>query len=407
MLVSSLGVILISQQGRRVLSRYDTASLVSVLALRSLVDMTIDESGSQAAYRSITSRTKRAYAVALSVNVAVGVMVSSSLVSALIALPSFLLAAGALLTGWQRPPHRGLFISALVVSSVTLIWSAIYQSTPLGSMGFGIAAGLWIIHQHRSKRLLALAACVLIIAMNILLPWLVTGDDLNWGLILPMMVFGVIWVLVLVEGDREQQFYDQLNRAKDAEREMSILRERNRFAADLHDIQGHTLHVIKLKAAVAARLQHSDPERAAAELAAIQRLTAETIEQSRSLAHSTHQLVLAAELANAVDLLEAASVAVQVKDSRGAGSVHEAAFALVLREGTTNVLRHSQADQVWVTITDDCLSIRNNGVAPGDEPALRGLATLRQRLGEDGGTLSVQQEGRTFAVTVSFARETV
>lgn len=159
--------------------------------------------------------------------------------------------------------------------------------------------------------------------------------------------------------------------------------------------------------AAAALLQHTDPERAAAELAAIQRLTAETIEQGRSLAHSTHQLVLAAELANAVDLLEAARIAVQVEDSRGGGLAHEAAFALVLREGTTNVLRHSQADQVWITITDDSLSIRNNGAAPGTEPALRGLATLQQRIGQEGGRLSVSQERSTFTVAVSFAKDPV
>lgn len=369
--------------------------------------MSIDQAESQAAYRSITSRTKRAYGVAVTVNLVMGVLISASWVSAVIALPSVLLAVAALLTGWQKGLHRGLFLTALVMSTATLIWSALSQSTPLGSMGFGIIVGLWIIHQNRSKRLLALAACLVIVAVNTLLPWLVTDEELDWSWIFPMMVFGIIWVIVIVEGDREQQFYDQLNRAKDAEREMSILRERNRFAADLHDIQGHTLHVIKLKAAVAARLQHTDPERAAAELAAIQRLTAETIEQGRSLAHSTHQLVLAAELANAVDLLEAARIAVQVEDSRGGGLAHEAAFALVLREGTTNVLRHSQADQVWITITDDSLSIRNNGAAPGTEPALRGLATLQQRIGQEGGRLSVSQERSTFTVAVSFVKDPV
>lgn len=167
-------------------------------------------------------------------------------------------------------------------------------------MGFGIIAGVWIVHHCRRKRLMAATACVVIIGVNILLTWL------------------------------------------------------------------------------------------------------------DSLAHSTHRLALAAELSNAVDLLEAARVTVQVDDSREVTSpAHETAFALALREGTTNVLRHSQADQVCITITDESLSIRNNGAVRGDEPTLRGLATLQQRIADDGGVLSVHQEDGTFTVTVSFVKETV
>lgn len=369
--------------------------------------MTTDEAASQAAYHSITSRTRKAYVTALCVNVGMGALVSSSWLSALTAMPSVLLAAAVLLTGWQRRPRRALLAGAVLIASGTLIWSAISQSTPLGSMGFGITAAVWIIHQPRPRRLLALLVCLLIVTANLLLPWLVAGQAQNWAMTVPMMIFGVIWVVVIVESHREHELYERLNRAKDAEREMSILRERNRFAADLHDIQGHTLHVIKLKAAVAERLQHTDPQRAAQELAAIQRLTAETIEQGRSLAHSTHRLILAAELANAVELLEAAGIVVQVQNPGTGHRAHEAAFALVLREGTTNILRHSQADRVWISITGDSLSISNDGAA-GNRPGRQGgLANLRQRIGDAGGTLSIDHDRDSFTVSVRFGQEGV
>ena len=101
-----------------------------------------------------------------------------------------------------------------------------------------------------------------------------------------------------------------VERAMEAEREASLLRERSRIAADLHDIQGHTLHVIKLKAAVAARVQQSDPARTAEELAAIQELVAESIDQGRRLVASAQRLSFAHELTNAIGLFEAAGIEV-------------------------------------------------------------------------------------------------
>ncbi|WP_120004592.1 sensor histidine kinase [Nesterenkonia muleiensis] len=367
--------------------------------------MTTVAATSQAAYRTITSRTRRAYATALCVNVGIGALISSGWLSIVMVMPSIGLASAVLLTGWQRPPHRPLLISSALVSGATLAWSALSQSTPLGSLGFGITAAVWIIHQRRPRRPLALLVCLVIITVNVLMVWMVAGQVQDWVATVPMMVFGLIWVLVIVEGNREFQLYDLLNRAKDAEREASILRERSRFAADLHDIQGHTLHVIKLKAAVAARLQHTDPERTAEELAAIQRLTAETIEEARSLAHSTHRLVLAAELANAVELLEAAGISIEVQNAGAQDTAFDADFALVLREATTNILRHSRAERVGLTITEDSLTICNDGAPREQRGTLGGLANLRQRISTTaGGVLSVDQDGEMFTVSAQFGQ---
>ena len=176
-----------------------------------------------------------------------------------------------------------------------------------------------------------------------------------------------------------------------------------RFAADLHDIQGHTLHVIKLKAAVAAKLQHTDPVRVAAELADIERLTAETIDQAQHLVNSTRQLSFPAELANATALLGAAGIEVSVEGEARPGA-HEEVFALVLREATTNILRHPSARTVRIVVTAHGLVISNDGAA-GPARAERGLAALRERVARAGGTLEVANEGDDFTLRLQVDRE--
>lgn len=209
-------------------------------------------------------------------------------------------------------------------------------------------------------------------------------------------VTAVFWM-----NDLSWRLFTELDAMRRSEAELAVMKERFRFAADLHDIQGHTLHVIKLKAAVAARLQHSDPDRTAAELAEIQRLTAETIDQGRELANSTFRLSFESELANAVNLLEAAGIRVSIGRAPGVKVAHDAVFALVLREATTNILRHSQARNFTVTVTEGDLTVMNDGAA-GPVNGPRGLAGLSVRAAEAGGVLTHTHKGSSFTVSLGF-----
>lgn len=160
-----------------------------------------------------------------------------------------------------------------------------------------------------------------------------------------------------------------------------------------------TLHVIKLKAAVAARLQHIDPERVAAELAEIERLTGETIDQAQHLVNSTRRPSFTSELANATALLTAAGIGVDVSggDTHRAGD--EDIFALVLREATTNILRHPAARTVTIAVTADALRISNDGAA-GTGRRERGLAALRERVARSGGVLDVSRQDDSFTISL-------
>ncbi|NKY98857.1 sensor histidine kinase [Nocardiopsis alborubida] len=194
----------------------------------------------------------------------------------------------------------------------------------------------------------------------------------------------------------------ELAAAREREAELAVAQERMRFASDLHDIQGHTLHVVKLKTALARKLVRADPDRAEEELGEIQTLVGETITQTRELAHAQRRLNLSAELENAKNLFEAAGIDVRV--DRGAEAAPGAGELLgqVLRETTTNILRHAQAARVRITLTETGISIVNDGASQEPPARLRGLAALRERVADSGGELTVHHDQGRFTTAAEF-----
>ena len=200
-----------------------------------------------------------------------------------------------------------------------------------------------------------------------------------------------------------ERFYEvvaDIEAERDREGELAVVRERMRFAGDLHDIQGHTLHVVKLKVALARKLLHSDPARVEQELREIQALVGDTIEQTRELAYGRRKLNIAAELENAKNLLEAAGMRVRV-DCRVEAARADDLLAQVLRETTTNVLRHSRATLVRITLDEGSITVVNDGVDEEGPPQLRGLADLARRVADDGGELTVERRDGRFRTTAT------
>ena len=219
-------------------------------------------------------------------------------------------------------------------------------------------------------------------------------DDLIAQLLVPTGFTAVLTGLMFPN----KGFYDvmaDLEEAREREAELAVVRERMRFASDLHDIQGHTLHVVKLKIALAQRLLDVDTARAQQELRETYALVGETIEQTKDLAYGQRRLNLTAELENAKNLLEAAGISVHVECGAGAERADEL-LAQVLRETTTNILRHSRATTVRIALTAGSLSVVNDGVEGQGRPELRGLADLARRLSDGGGVLTVHRDRGRF-----------
>lgn len=193
-----------------------------------------------------------------------------------------------------------------------------------------------------------------------------------------------------------------------AERELSDLaveEERARIARDLHDILGHSLTVIAVKAELAERVFDSDPERARSELADLQRLSRDALADVRSTAHGIRGISLPGEIASARMALESAGInplLPTVADE--VPSRWRELFAWTLREGVTNVIRHSQASECTVELDVDSIRVCDDGrgASPGDGNG-NGLDGLRQRARLAGATVTTTPGpgDKGFALTVT------
>lgn len=227
------------------------------------------------------------------------------------------------------------------------------------------------------------------------------ADDLIAQVIVPTGVTVILLGLMFPN----KRFYDVVAELEDARRreaELAVMGERMRFASELHDIQGHTLHVVKLKIALAQKLVRSDTDRVEQELREMYTLVGDTITQTKELAYGQRKLNLSTELANARNLLEAAGMVVRVEHRQTEDAPAIDLLAQVLRETTTNILRHSRATLVRIDLTERGISIVNDGVAATALPQLRGLTTLSARVSEAGGELTVRLEDGRFLTAAAF-----
>jgi two-component system sensor histidine kinase DesK len=174
--------------------------------------------------------------------------------------------------------------------------------------------------------------------------------------------------------------------------ELAVQGERNRFARDLHDILGHSLTVITVKAELAGRLIAEHPDRAATEVADMEHLARAALADVRAAVAGYRELSLAGELVSARAALQAAEITPNLPTTIDEVSEeNRELFAWVVREGITNVVRHSGAKRCWVNVTADRVEVLDDGRGPSASggSAGHGLIGLRERAGMVGASLQV------------------
>jgi two-component system, NarL family, sensor histidine kinase DesK len=211
---------------------------------------------------------------------------------------------------------------------------------------------------------------------------------------------------------------DLVNKLRETRAElarMAVADERLRIARDLHDLLGHSLSLITLKAELAGRLLDADPERAAREVADLERVARRSLGEVRAAVTSYRQPRLAAELAAARHMLAAAGMGCEVHapESLELPPATDALLAWTVREGATNVVRHSGARSVTITISvtagEVSAEIADDGVGPGLDAEPRpgedhgsGLSGLTERARAAGAEISSGEgpDGKGFRLLV-------
>jgi two-component system sensor histidine kinase DesK len=224
------------------------------------------------------------------------------------------------------------------------------------------------------------------------------------GTVFGAVIFGVsyrcsAWTMRVVS---------ELEAARETQARLAVAEERLRFGRDLHDVLGRNLSVIALKSELAVQLAQRGSPSAMDQMTEVQRIARESQREMREVVRGYREADLHTELVGARGVLRAAGIDCRIEDSGSAALAEplQSALGWVVREGTTNVLRHADARRCTVRLR----------VVPGDGTAGRGggpvaelvmendgaprsaaagggsgLAGLRERLAALGGTLAAER----------------
>ena len=198
----------------------------------------------------------------------------------------------------------------------------------------------------------------------------------------------------------------KLRKANEEIEHLAKVAERERIARDLHDVLGHTLSVITLKAELAGKLIERDPERAGKEIREVENISRQALSEVRDAIRGYRSKGLAAELAQAKATLETAGVIVQcdAATTLQIPAMQESVLSLAVREGVTNVVRHANARNCRLRIEQQNGSCRLEIADDGQgfiSMEGNGLRGMRERVEMLGGTLDRRNKsGTTLTITL-------
>lgn len=296
----------------------------------------------------------------------------------------------------------------LLVQDQNLVGAIRLSLLIVGSFSLYAVSPVW------SARRLTVASLVL---SGVVLA-LTTGDAAAGDALVVVVAFAVLWPLFVVVVAGRMTCWMlllvwQLDAARTAQAQLAVAEERLRFSRDLHDVVGRTLSVVAVKSELAAELARRGLDGAAEQMLEVRQIAQDSLREVRTLAVGYRTADLDAELAGARSLLRSAGIDARTSQTADLpGPAEREVLAWVVREATTNVVRHSDARWCTLDITagDDGtvrLVVANDGIAADATTPLSGtgLTGLRERLSAVGGRLDVRVESGTFAVSATVSTD--
>ncbi len=281
---------------------------------------------------------------------------------------------------------RGRFGLLAVLAALAIFVEAAYgEGVPWRFMYIVVAAAATLPTRHAAW-VVAAATVFAGVFYEVRSGWETVAAE--WGYLVPFTLIGVGMIAV-------SRLVATIRELEEARREISRLavsEERLRFARDLHDLLGHSLSLITLKSELAGRLLPEDPEKAAGEVRDIEGVARRSLREVREAVAGYRNPTLGEELDGAREMLEAADIEARIEGGTDSlpGDV-DAVLAWTVREGVTNVIRHSRARNCAIALTKDehgfRTEITDDGIGSPPEPngSGSGLCGLAERVAASGG----------------------
>ncbi|WP_119729786.1 sensor histidine kinase [Thermomonospora amylolytica] len=296
-----------------------------------------------------------------------------------------------------RAPARELVLSALLAAALSLMLFENPMWIMVGPFWASVAA--LCLPGLRNLIAVCVGTSALLATYSVIAAW----ERAHWFMWPTMFLICMGICGLAVGGNMAQKWLwdvmQEVDAAREAQARLAVTEERLRFARDLHDLLGHNLSLIAVKSELAIRMTEADPARARAEMADVRQAARDALREVRAAVRGYRVVELDAELASVRAVLEAAGVRCTVPDDPG-GLPEEigGVLAWVVREGATNVLKHSEARRCDITLArydgSVVLEMVNDGARPAAEGSGTGLTGLAERLAAVGGTLTAEHTGQ-------------
>jgi two-component system sensor histidine kinase DesK len=296
----------------------------------------------------------------------------------------------------QRQRGGGLSLTTRVSLTTVAVALAALALITIGQDASGVLVYLAVMMVFLFTLRTGWTMVAVILTVSLAVPSLIHGWHANLS-----FTFGILLAATAAWGVGQLiQRNVQLAAAQEEISRLVRAEERSRFGRDLHDILGHSLTVVAVKAELAGRLARTSPERAEAEIADVERIAREALADVRAAAAGYREITLAGELASARTALTAAGIQADLPVRHAeVPSRQQEIFGWAIREGVTNVVRHSGATCCSVRIAGAEVEITDDGHGPAEPisatpSGCHGLAGLQERAAALGGSVTV---GRSSA----------